>query len=79
MSIKEERVRELLAACLEIETSDLPEQATRETTAGWDSVVHLSLLGMLEDESPGLLDRFPRLAESMSIAEIVAIVAADDF
>jgi hypothetical protein len=34
---------------------------------------------MLEDESPGLLDRFPRLAESMSIAEIVAIVAADDF
>ena len=73
MPFKEERVRELLAVCLEIATSYIPENATRENTAGWDSVVHLSLLGMLEDESPGLLDRFPRLAESMSIAEIVSI------
>ena len=73
MTVNTERVRELLAGCLETSVSEIPEDATRENTVGWDSVVHLSLLGMLDDETPGLLDRFPKLAESMSIAEIVTI------
>jgi len=73
VSVKAERIRELLAACLETSVSELPEDATRENTVGWDSVIHLSLLGMLDDETPGLLDRFPKLAESASIAEIVSI------
>jgi hypothetical protein len=68
------RLIQLLAICLELEPSLVSETASRENTEGWDSVVHLSLLGLLEDELPGVLDRLPKLAETQSVAEILKLI-----
>jgi len=76
MEVTALHVCELLAICLEIEASAIADDATRENTEGWDSVIHLSLLGLLEDNHPGILDLFPQLAEAMSISEIVTICNA---
>lgn len=74
ISIKQ--VRELLATCLELDPSLLPENPTRENVEGWDSIIHLSLLGLLEDISPGVLDEFPKLAEVQSIEEIHRLIGS---
>ena len=68
------RITQLLASCLEIEPNLVSENASRENTEGWDSVVHLSLLGLLEDELPGVLDRLPKLAEAQSVTEILQLI-----
>lgn len=73
MNISFQRLTELLAICLEIEASVIPSDATWENTEGWDSVTHLSLLGLIEDECPGILDQFPKLAGAQSISEMAAI------
>ena len=70
------QVRELLAACLELDPSLLPENPTRENVEGWDSIIHLSLLGLLEDVSPGVLDEFPKVAEAQSIEEIHRMIGS---
>lgn len=76
MNVSAQRIVELLATCLEIELASITFEATRENTLGWDSVVHLSLLGLIEDDFPGTLDRCPKLAEAQSISEIVSICNA---
>lgn len=76
MQINIQLVRELLASCLEVDVSIISNEATRENTEGWDSVIHLSLLGLLEDNHSGILDRYPQLAEATSIADIVLICNA---
>lgn len=77
MNISIQRIVELLAICLEIEPSAIPFDATRENIEGWDSVVHLSVLGLIEDECPGILDRCPKLAEAQSIMELVSVCNAE--
>ena len=77
MNFSTQRITQLLAICLEIEPSAIPFDATRENTEGWDSVVHLSVLGLIEDECPGTLDRCPKLAEAQSIVDLVAICNAE--
>ena len=64
----------MLANCMELEPSLVSENSSRENTAGWDSIVHLSLLGLLEDELPGVLDRLPKLAEAQSVADIAKLI-----
>lgn len=72
--ITEQRLLEILAECLETEVGAVSASSTREGTEGWDSVAHLSLLGMLDDEVPGILDRYPSLAEAASIGDILFLV-----
>lgn len=72
--LTEKQIASLLAQCLELDAADVSIEATRETVEGWDSIVHLSLLGLLEDCSPGVLDRYPKLAEAQSIREIFSIL-----
>ena len=72
--ISETTIVTLLAQCLEIDASEISVTSTRETVDGWDSIVHLSLLGLLEDCSPGVLDQYPKLAEAKSVNEIYAIL-----
>lgn len=69
-----DQITQLLANCLEVEPSQVSKTASRENTEGWDSIVHLSLLGLLEDESPGVLDRLPKLAEARSVTEILQLI-----
>ena len=45
--------------------------STRSNTDGWDSVAHLSLLGALEENVEGTLDRHPKLADAQSVQEII--------
>ena len=73
MKLSAQRITELLAICLEVETSAIPIDATWENTEGWDSVTHLSLLGLIEDECPGILDHYPKLAGAQSISDIASI------
>jgi len=73
--INQTRISELLATCLETDLALLSENATRENTETWDSIVHLSLLGLLEDELPGVLDRVPKLAEAQSVEEIYKLIS----
>lgn len=67
----------LLASCLECNPEKLSETSNHENTERWDSIAHLSLLGLLEDESPGLLDKKPALAEAKSLQEIMSILIGE--
>jgi len=72
--LSEPRLLAMLAECLEIDVGSVSLGSTRDGTDGWDSVAHLSLLGMLDDEVPGILDRCPGLADAASVAEILGLV-----
>jgi hypothetical protein len=76
MKLSAQRMTELLAICLEVEASVIPADATWENTEGWDSVTHLSLLGLIEDECPGILDQFPKLAGAQSISDMATICSS---
>ena len=73
MKISAKRITDLLAICLEVDASVIPSDATWENTEGWDSVTHLSLLGLIEDECPGILDQFPKIAGAQSILDMASI------
>ena len=45
-----ERIRELLARVLELESAQLPDDPTPERLGQWDSVHHLELMVVLEEE-----------------------------
>ena len=72
--VSEQRLLEILADCLEAELEAVSSTSTREGTDGWDSVAHLSLLGMLDDEIPGILDRCPGLADAAGVTEILTLL-----
>jgi acyl carrier protein len=74
--ISASRVCDFLRTCLESDSENISELSSQENTEGWDSIIQLSLLGMIEDELPGTLDRLPDLAGANSVAEICKIINA---
>ena len=67
---KKAEILNLLANGLEMDAAELDESSTRENTDAWDSVAHLSFLGLLEDRFPGILDSYSELAKAKSVEEI---------
>lgn len=74
--ISASRVCDFLRTCLASDSASISGLSSPENTEGWDSIVHLSLLGMIEDEIPGILDRLPDLAGANSVAEICRMINA---
>jgi len=74
--ISASRVCDFLRTCLESDSENISELSSQENTEGWDSIIQLSLLGMIEDELPGTLDRLPDLAGANAVAEICKIINA---
>ena len=74
--ISASRVCDFLRTCLESDSANISELSSPENTEGWDSIIQLSLLGMIEDEIPGTLDRLPDLAAANSVAEICRMINA---
>lgn len=68
-----DRVRALVAEALEVPERQLDEGLTRAQAPTWDSLTHLRLVGLLEEE---LGVRFPmsQVAELDSVAAIVDAV-----
>jgi len=66
-----EKLLNLLHECIGLNHEKPTMDSTRSNTDGWDSVAHLSLLGALEENVEGTLDRHPKLADAQSVQEII--------
>lgn len=74
MSISENELLELIANGLNCDLSTVTLDSSSENMPEWDSVAHLSILGLLEDSIAGVLDEHPELAEARSVSSILAII-----
>lgn len=58
---------QLIANALEVDPSKLDRTSTTESIESWDSIGHITILGLLEDTNPGILDALPDLATANSV------------
>lgn len=58
---------QLIANALEVDPSNLDTTTTAESIESWDSIGHITILSLLEDTNPGILDALPDLATANSV------------
>lgn len=69
-----DKLLELIANALEIELELLDIDSSAETIDAWDSIGHLTILGLIEDANPGILDLIPDLATAYSVQSITNLI-----
>lgn len=69
MQITKERVKEILAECLEISESELDSNMELSEEAGFDSIVLVSFILRLEEELQLDIDRFDEISHHLGTVE----------
>ena len=47
-------LQNIVSKALEIDSSSLSDESSAENVEEWDSIGHISILGLLEEENPGI-------------------------
>lgn len=77
MTLSQQQIFDLIANGLDCEPTKITLESNNENLPEWDSIGHLSILGLLEDHYAGILDRHPELAEAQSVVSILAIIGSE--
>jgi hypothetical protein len=67
-------LQNIVSKALEIDSSSLSDESSAENVEEWDSIGHISILGLLEEENPGILDKYPDLAIAVSVRELIQVL-----
>ena len=68
-----QRVREAIASCFGLDPGDVGPDTTQDDLAAWDSVGHLNLMLLVEDEFDVQLD-VPDMERLTSVAALVSFL-----
>ena len=71
----EQRVRQILAEILRLNPSEVGDDASLDTTPGWDSANHINFVLALEEEFSVTLD-VDEIEEMTSFPDVIRIVEA---
>ena len=69
-----EKVCELVAKALEIDTDLIRSDSSAETVEIWDSLGQISILAQLDEQFQNVTEQCPELASAVSVAEIQKIL-----
>ena len=67
-------LQNIVSKALEIDPSSLSDESSAENVEEWDSIGHISILGLLEEENQGILDKYPDLATAVSVRELMQVL-----
>ena len=67
-------LQNIVSKALEIDSSSLSDESSAENVEEWDSIGHISILGLLEEENQGILDKYPDLATAVSVRELMQVL-----
>jgi hypothetical protein len=67
-------LQNIVSKALEIDSSSLSDESSAENVEEWDSIGHISILGLLEEENQGILDKCPDLATAVSVRELMQVL-----
>ena len=67
-------LQNIVSKALEIDSNSLSDESSAENVEQWDSIGHISILGLLEEENPGILDKYPDLAIAVSVRELIQVL-----
>ena len=66
---------EKVAEALEVDAGSLDHDSSSENIEGWDSLGHITILGMLDDATGGASADLVDLTQATSIGEIIKILS----
>jgi hypothetical protein len=67
-------LQNIVSKALEIDSNSLSDESSAENVEEWDSIGHISILGLLEEENQGILDKYPDLATAVSVRELMQVL-----
>ena len=66
---------ELVAEALEVDVESVTLESSTENIEDWDSLGHITILGMLDDATNGASADFVDLTQATTVAEIAKVLA----
>ena len=67
-------LQNIVSKALQIDSNSLSDESSAENVEEWDSIGHISILGLLEEENQGILDKYPDLATAVSVRELMQVL-----
>jgi hypothetical protein len=68
--MKKIEICKILEECFEMPIGSINEKMVSSDISDWDSLGHFALLEFIESKYPGIIEKYPQLAQASSVEEL---------